>query len=165
MTRPVVIVGVDPGGATTGVVVRAGDRCLAACSISRVRSDTLALYLEEVAAAVVGYAAEHQADGIAIEDTIAPNPHVRISNPDGIIETAKVLGAVLVLAPAAVIIRPGGHGAPVTSRRVLLSRYPAELVGPRETKGTGALRHVRSAWDVAGAARFEIRTANRKARP
>lgn len=160
--RSLVVIGVDPGGATTGVVVRQADRLLAACSIGSSDHATLAPYLEEVVAAVIGYRDVHQADGVAVEDAIPPNPHLGVSNPAGIIEAAKVLGAVLAFVPDAVIVRPGRHGAPVANRRELEARYPAGLIGPRETKGTGALRHVRSAWDIAGAADFEIRTRNRR---
>lgn len=157
--RPIsVVIGVDPGGATTGIVARRGDGLLAACSIHADGHDHVAQYLEEVAGAVLGYAATHAAAGIAVEDCIPPNPHLGISNPAGIIAAAKVLGAVLLAVPDAVIVRPGGHGAPAGSRAELAARYPAELIGPRETRGTGALRHVRSAWDIAGAATFEIRT-------
>lgn len=156
--RAPIIVGVDPGGATTGIVARQGDRVLAACSILSADHPAVGAYLEEVVTAVVGYRDRFAAAGVAVEDAIPPNPHLGISNPAGIIEAAKVLGAVLAIVPDAVIVRPGRHGAPANNRRELLARYPAELVGARETKGTGALRHVRSAWDIAGAAGFEIRT-------
>ncbi len=159
-TAPVVI-GVDPGGATTGVVARRGSDVLAACSISSSDHETLGAYLEEVLVAVVGYRDTHAAAGVAVEDALPPNPHLGISNPAGIIAAAKVLGAVVGLIPDAVIVRPGRHGAPAANRRELEARYPAELIGARETKGTGALRHVRSAFDVAGAAAFELRTRTR----
>lgn len=153
-----VVIGVDPGGATTGVVARQGRELLAAVSVSSADQPRLAAYLEEVLVAVEGLKATHAGDVIAVEDTLPPNPHLGISNPAGIIAAAQVLGAVLAMFPDAIIVRPGGHGAPASSRLELEARYPAELIGARETKGTGALRHVRSAWDVAGAATWQLRT-------
>lgn len=151
-----VVVGVDPGGATTGLVVRAGTRLLEHATIDR-KGLELPAYLDRVASWVVG-ARETFGAKVAVEDTIPPNPHLGLSNPAGIIAAAQVLGAVLLMAPAAVVVRPGGHGSPKASRAELLASYPPELVGDRETRGTGKLRHVRSAWDVAGMAAWLLRT-------
>lgn len=85
---------------------------------------------------------------VAIEDIVHPSPHLGLANMEGLLHTAQVLGALRSTFPAAVLVRPGGHGsAPLAS-------YPPELVGDREPKGTGKLRHARSAWDVAGAVKL-----------
>lgn len=159
MTAHLVVVGVDPGAAATGVVVRRGAAVAAACLVHR--GDALDGYLAEVGAAVLGYRDDHQADMVAVEDTVPPEPHMGLSNPAGIIGAAQVLGAVVALAPGAVLVPPAGWGAPVGSRVELCARYPLELIGPRERKGTGRLRHLRSAWDVAGWAARTHRHAER----
>mgnify|MGYP007071578864 CR=1 FL=1 len=143
------IVGVDPGGATTGIVKRDGTKLLAATLVTN--DGDFDAYLADVEAAlepltVVGH--------LAVEDLTHPNPHLGLANVTGLLGTAQVLGLVRHLAAGWVeagdlegwvLVPPAGHGsAPLRS-------YPAPLVGERETKGTGRLRHARSAWDIAGA--------------
>lgn len=149
VTAPVVV-GVDPGGASTGVVVRHGSRLVDGCTLHR-DTQTTPAYLAEVAAAVLGYVSVHHATVVAVEDTVPPNPHLGVSNPAGIIATAQVLGAVLLAVPDAVLVPPAGHGRRSSGRVELLARYPVELVGVREQHGTGGMRHMRSAWDIAAA--------------
>lgn len=137
------IVGIDPGGAHTGIVARSGAVLLAACVLSRTGCDE-SLYITDVLAAITGYVEQFDA-GIAIEGIVHPNPHVRIVNVAGLLDTAAVYGAVLGRWPAATIVDPGGNGS------APLSCYPWELRGAGERRGTGWRRHLRSAWDVAGA--------------
>ena len=89
---------------------------------------------------------------IAVEDVVAPNPHMGLTNVSALIETARLVGYLQAVYPV-VLVPPGGHG------KAPLQTYPAALVGPRETAGTGRRRHLRSAWDVAGAASGAARIA------
>ena len=81
---------------------------------------------------------------IAVEDVVAPNPHMGLTNVSALIETARLVGYLQAVYEV-VLVPPGGHG------KAPLQTYPEALVGPRETSGTGRRRHLRSAWDVAGA--------------
>jgi len=151
------VVGVDPGGRWTGIVLRRGDDI---CEWSTVTANSDGLpsadYLAAVCNLVIlyrGQTGSHPgAVVIAVEGVKAPNPHVGMSNPLGIMGTAMVLGAVLRDFPGAVVVPPGGNGSgPMLA-------YPEAL---RPTRGKGAgkdgLRHCRSAWDVAGAALGMVR--------
>lgn len=147
-----VVVGVDPGGRATGVVVRRGDDLLAAATVSR-DGEGFAGYLAEVVSTVAEFAAVCSATVLAVEDAQAPNPRLGLTNPTGIVDAAKVFGAVAALtSPPVLVVAPGGHGALAQSRAELVARYPGVLIGAREVRGAGALRHLRSAWDVAGMA-------------
>ena len=84
---------------------------------------------------------------VAVEDLVEPNPHLGLSNVKGLMDTAQVLGALRAHFDV-VLVAPGGNGS------APLQTYPAELVGDNEPKGTGKLRHARSAWDVAGAVKL-----------
>lgn len=145
------ILGVDPGGRATGLVLRDGDRFAGGGLLVRERGEQLAAYVDSVADAV----AQAEADLVAVEAVKPPNPHVRVTNVSGVLDTAAVFGAVCAVVPAArlVVVQPGGHGSgPLTA-------YPAELVGHREREGHGKRRHLRSAWDLAGAAAGMVRSA------
>lgn len=138
------IIGIDPG-ATTGLVVRHGTELLAHKTTAGI---------DGVLDAVVDALEECGLRGlwVAIEDVTPPNPHMGIINVSGIITTAKVFGAVLGAYPDAIVVPPAGHGSGP------LGAYPQAL---RPTRGKGAgkdkLRHCRSAWDIAGAARTLLR--------
>jgi hypothetical protein len=155
-----VVVGVDPGGRQTGVVVRYGSDCLAADLVTRAGPELFpgAAYLDEVADAIGGlvvYAA-HTAPAagwplVAVEGVVHPSGHVRMINAAGLLGTATVLGAVLAHYPAALIVPPAKHGAG------LRQAYPPSLWPPNDRKGTGRCRHLRSAWDIAEAGAFLAR--------
>lgn len=126
------------------------------------RSDYLAEVGRTIVAAVDAVYRDQLLNGlpvcpalVAVEDLNEPTPHLGLTNVGGLIGAAMVLGAVVFAYPAAVIVPPGGHGA------APLATYPSRLVGPRELKGTGKLRHLRSAWDVSGAAPVVMRLAGR----
>lgn len=97
---------------------------------------------------------------VAVEAAVAPNPHLGITNPAGIIDAAVLVGGVLGLyGHQAVVVPAGRHGYAVpdgitgkTARRILERAYPADLIGPRETTGRGksTRQHARAAWDIAG---------------
>jgi hypothetical protein len=148
----VIVVGVDPGGATTGIVVRDGATPVRAMLVSNSDGDMSAGYLAEVIDALDDAITMRML--CAVEGLVEPNPHVRLANVRGLLDTAQVLGAVRHQAAVwtaqgrlsgVVVVPPGGHGS------APLACYPAVLVGEREKRGTGRLRHGRSAWDIAGA--------------
>jgi len=145
-----IVVGVDPGGSWTGIVVRRGGDAVWVDACHRGPSMTDAAwfgYLRQVLDAAVAEARSLAGGAglVAVEDVVAPNPHVRVTNVGALLATAKVVGMVLTLHPSAVLVRPGGHGS------APLSSYPPNLVGGRERAGAGRLKHARSAYDVAGA--------------
>jgi hypothetical protein len=180
------VIGVDPGEVQSGVVTRAGGDCLAHVVVECARelrttdSKTVAPpapYVEAVldAIAAQAYTSEKRTGRLpvlAIEGLRAPSGHVRQINPRSLIATGFVLGAVLgrfVHGPEGafvwvVIVPPGENGS------APLAAYPRSLIGPRENArglriGTGRLRHARSAFDVAGAARHPTFTSSRRYDP
>lgn len=158
-----VMIGVDPGGRQTGLVVRYGNACLAADLITRDGPEVFPGpdYLAEVVEAIGGlvvYASQDLPElagagwpRIAVEGVVHPNGHVRMINAAGLLGTATVLGAVLAHFPAALVVPPAGNGAGPRSA------YPAALWPPTEKRGTGRRRHLRSAWDIAEAGAFLAR--------
>lgn len=159
VTRPPIVLGADPGGSSVGLVVRAGNDLLGAQLVERSRSDELAGWCRRATAAAFDLTVAHGPLGlVAVEDLVDPVPHMGVTSVRGLIDTAAVLGALLEWATAdgddmAVLVPPGGHGNADKGmgRRVLLAAYPPQLVGDRESKGTGRLVHVRAAWDIAAA--------------
>lgn len=148
------VVGVDPGGRQTGVVARDESGFVWAATITRddAGSTPGVDYFGEVVAAVTDAAGRLSGTVlVAVEGVVHPNGHVRMMNVTGLLGTAMVLGALMQEFPAAVVVPPGGHGAGP------LDAYPAVLRGPRELKGKGRFRHVRSAWDIAEAGAFVAR--------
>lgn len=149
------IVGVDPGSRSTGIVTRDGDELV---SFLVVENDDweLGRYVAAVTEAVhtQWWLVEDRAlragpPRIAVEDVTRPNVwhqgKRQLLDPTAAIETAKVMGAIVGRWPRAVIVAAAGNG------KSPLAAYPPELVGPRETTGSGGrLRHARSAWDIAG---------------
>lgn len=170
-----VVIGIDPGGAHTGMVARAAaglvahvttgalsparvDVVAARVTVDRGRGEGLDGYLRRVLEALLREVVQHlpSLDDllVAIEDVKEPNPHLRLTNSRGLLDTAAVLGAVacITFAPV-VLVAPGGHGSGP------LSAYPPELRPQRgDGRGKDALRHERSAWDVAGAGLAQWRT-------
>lgn len=147
------VVGIDPGGKGTGIVARDGARLIYHKVVVRNSGRSMTAYICEVVDGIdlMGFDLRHGGFSVsrplvAVEDVGAPSPHMGTISVSGLLGTAQVLGAVLHAYPDAIVVPPGGHGsAPLIS-------YPRELVGAREKKGTGEKRHLRSAWDVAGAA-------------
>lgn len=154
-----VIIGVDPGGRQTGIVVRRGSELLAADLVTRDGPELFpkADYLAEVIEAIGGliiYASQELAEpatAVAVEGVVHPNGHVRMINAAGLLGTATVLGAILGQFPSALVVPPAGNGAGPRSA------YPAALWPPTEKRGTGRCRHLRSAWDIAEAGAFLLR--------
>jgi len=142
------VVGVDPGGRQTGVVTRRGERLFYGATVTR--EVPMPAYVAEVVDTIrraCGMAPGGDLLVVAVEGVNAPSPHLGLTNVAGLLDTAMVLGAVLHAYPEAVVVPPGGHGS------APLATYPSALVGKGEVVGTGKRRHMRSAWDAAGAAR------------
>ena len=145
------VLGIDPGGTQTGMVVveldarsGAAPRVARAVLVERGSEQGEGEYVGEVCAAV-----RELGEGCAVvgvEGLVTPTPHLRVIALAGLLGAAVVLGAVLAVAPGAVVVPPGGNGSGP------LAAYPRELVGPGERSGAGWRRHLRSAWDVALAA-------------
>lgn len=153
-----IVLGVDPGGASTGFVLRDGRDLLAHDVLDRDNAPR-PLWVEACVEAATNMAHEADVDLVAIEDLNDPVPQMGMTSVRGLIDTAVVIGALLgwaqdpVTGTDVTLVPPGRHGraAEGYGRAGLLAAYPEALVGPRETGG-GRMRHARSAWDVAGAA-------------
>ena len=101
--------------------------------------------------------AEHAVDLIAVELVRVPNVwhggRRQVLNPESLIATAQVLGAIQALTCCPIVeVPPGNMG------KGPLGGYPDALVSTGERRrdnwracvGTGRLRHARAAWDQAG---------------
>lgn len=161
------ILGVDPGARETGLVVVRGDELIGSDVIRAegkldphnpvdpVYLRALRICLE----ALLGRAGVgHGLDAVAIENVAAPNPHLGMTNAAGIVAVGAVVGMLWSWAydlgdPVPVmLIDTEGHGSS------LLAGYPKDLQPTRgQGKGTDILRHARSAYDVALAARWYLR--------
>ena len=165
MAESPIVVGVDPGAAHTGYIVRRRRELLYSEVFDRPKSQTVERYGAAVAvivARVTGSIFDGSAGIVGVERVTAPNVwhegKKRLLDPSHAIGTAIVAGTVAGIvagtaigvfgAPATVIWVPPGHNG-----QGPLDAYPPEL---RPTRGKGAggdrLRHARSAWDIAGQA-------------
>lgn len=155
-----VVIGVDPGGRYTGIVVRHQDTL---CYTALVKRETpLDWYLGEVVDTVEKardvakniLLAETpnlitQPTALAVEDLNPPTPQMGMTSVQGLLETAQVIGAISGKYPIT-RIPPGQHGnKPLTA-------YPGALVHPSEEAGRGRYRHLRAAWDIAQAAQLHL---------
>lgn len=148
------VVGVDPGGRSTGMVIRRGsDTLVNARVLVRDGDDKLPTpdYLTAVFLAVDEYLEEAGDDALlAVEGLVHPEPHMELMNVLGLIGTGMVLAVVIAMWPECVIVRPNKHGA------LPPQAYP-EPLRPRARRLGGESKHARSAWDIAGAGRFQAR--------
>lgn len=105
---------------------------------------------------------EHGMVALGVEDVVRPKSRRRGDpsgaaphqiNPEALLGTAWLGGAVTGRYPGAVIVAPSGNG----SNPELC--YPEGIRKGRRNLG-GPPEHARSAWDVAGAALWHARTAN-----
>jgi hypothetical protein len=129
------------------MVVREGDRLLAWRLLNRV-GDGWDAYRAAVLDTSDHLVEDHGADLVAVEDVTHPTGAVRLINVGGLIGTVRVIGWLEAGGTFAVpweLIEPNRHGLSP------LAAYPPPLVGGRERVGAGAMRHVRSAWDIAAA--------------
>ena len=151
-----VVIGVDPGGRTTGVVVREGDELLDFGLLERGEDERVDVYARRVVDRIdelmgsTQFYRQRRPPIVAVEDVVAPSGfrdgRRQFARPDSLITTSIVLGALIGgCAIPPLLVRPNRNGdAP-------LQTYPAALVGAREKAGTGRLTHARSAWDIAAA--------------
>lgn len=143
------VVGVDPGCRETGIVVRTGETVDYACLvISDEEGIPTHAYIDEVVETVRELVVEDRllaVEGLVVPHGRRPDGEAGIMNVKGILGTAAVYGAIVGCFPEAIVVPPERHGS------APLAVYPHSLVGPRETKGKGKYRHVRSAFDIAGA--------------
>lgn len=172
------ILGIDPGR-TTAMVVRDGDRIVAAHTRTLDLDGHLERSIDETVLDATSLIDAHPIAGVAVEGAVAPTAwhagKIKITDPAPIIATAHLVGA-LVGCLAATIVPPAGHGLKVPAntpakiaRQILEDLYPPELIGPRETTGRSKSdnQHRRAAWDIAGAYHptNRTRTADRQANP
>lgn len=148
------ILGVDPGGRETGLVVRQGDDLAAHRVVVRPDRGRLpdGRYVRQVLVACTDLLTEAGTDARADDllvcvEGVAYWPEARDAkvrkDQRGLYGTAIVLGAILARWPNAQLVRPGaGHGG--------LSgwAYPTAIRPPTNGQGKDRLRHCRSAWDV-----------------
>lgn len=147
------VVGVDPGGRSTGMVIRGGDTLVRACVMKRAGADKLPTpdYLTEVFLGVDEYLEIAGDDALlAVEGLVHPEPHMELMNVLGLIGTGMVLAVVIAMWPEAIVVRPSKHGS------LPPAAYPEQL-RPRASRLGGESKHARSAWDIAGAGRFQAR--------
>jgi hypothetical protein len=141
------VLGVDPGGRSTGIVAREGQDVLGHTVVTRGPTETWRTYTVRVMNAIQGLLVANPDLWLAVEGLVRPTGQMGMMDPATLYRTARILGAIEWQWPEVVVVRPGGHGA------APLQAYPPELVGPREKKGGGVLRHARSAYDIAWLAR------------
>jgi hypothetical protein len=97
---------------------------------------------------------------LAIENVRSPNPHRRradgnaLTNPDGILATAWVAGAIAARWPGIVIVEPAAHGQGPPAAYPPAITYKVNL--KRKGPPADRLRHARAAYDVARAARWAL---------
>lgn len=170
------ILSIDPGSRWVAIVVRDmgghdDDEALVDWTVLD-REDLdrpdLATWVRHVATVATNLRIRHGPDEIAVEAVVAPGGHAsgrkgHIIAPGPIIETAAVLGGIVTAFTSAHVIPAGDYGPTMPNRRILVAAYPSDLVGPRETTGSGKSphQHARAAWDMATAAAPKIRATRR----
>lgn len=150
------VIGVDPGGVSTGIVVRDG-RILVAHTT--VKGMLLSPHYPGLVISAIELAME-LGTFIALEDTTHPGWHHKGKpkpiNLDGLRATERVVGAILGRFSGVILVPPASHG------QGPLEAYPEEL-RPSTGQGRGfdGYRHERSAHDVAVAAVMLVKLASR----
>lgn len=140
------VIGVDPGGQETGIVLRDGNEVITGILLRRLRSDSLTDYLAEHVRCLKDLRSTYGDDiAIVCETITVPSPHVRVIAVQGLLDTQFLIGGLCVAFPGLILVEPSGHGSQP------LFSYPSSLVGPRERVGAGRFRHLRSAFDVGAA--------------
>ena len=154
------VLGIDPGAKATGVVVRSGDELAYGTTAVRDKGETVEQYAAGVVILVAGITERFMEllacrPLVAIEAVLAPNVWNNgervILHPQFVMDTCTVAGHIAGWATAERLevewVRPEHNG------QGFMGAYPTPL---RPTRGKGAgkdrFRHVRSAWDIAGAA-------------
>ena len=149
-----IVLGFDPGGRETGVVLRHRDTLLAGDVV--VRHDDLTMpdgtYTRDVTGTAVRMLERH-GFGPRSDELIVVSEGVRYwpkkgkgaaPNLTGLLGAAIVHGAICERWPSTIVVPPGvGHGS------FHESSYPAEIRPARHGKGKDRNRHARSAWDAS----------------
>ena len=148
------VLGVDPGQTSCGLVVRDGATLITHATVIRNKSWDRGEWVDHCLTEALDLLPESGGPHLtAIEDVNTPNAYhegrKQIISPVSAIETALLAGAFLAWRwyddGPTVLVPPNRNGqGPLTG-------YP-EPLRPTRGKGAGAdnLRHCRSAWDVAG---------------
>lgn len=149
-----VAVGIDPGARNTGVVLRVDGKLCGAWDCERLTEPmvpTQSQMLEILDTIDMAASRGMELTGgskpvIAIEDLVPheSNPSMRRKTTAPLVSTGAIIAVVLMAYPSAVRVPPGENGSEC------FVAYPEQL-RPKTGKGKGqdALRHCRSAWDVA----------------
>lgn len=152
------IIGIDPGGVESGIVVRDGRQLIAHTTVF---GELLDPHYPGLVVARIELAVGPGAV-IAVEDTSSPKWFIdgkrKPINVDGLRATERVLGAILGRFSSVVVVPPAGHG------KGPMIAYPVALQATSgQGKGYDAKRHERAAFDVAGAAEMlvKVRLASR----
>lgn len=134
------VIGVDPGGKSTGVVAVYGRTLSYSALCTRTKGQTFASYGWEVIETIETAASnvfEFQSFDLFVEDVVHPNPHLGLANVTGLMDTARLIGFIqaagmFYLGNASLhMVRPAGFGGNP------LAEYPSSLIGDREKLGTG----------------------------
>lgn len=153
------VVGIDPGGNETGIVLCDGSELLRAWIVDRERQSHEA-YTADVIGTVreaarimqeaLGTPEWHASTGhgilMAVEGVVEPTGHLGMIRLGGLLRTAMVFGACLGMSWSGgrAVIEPKGNGSHP------FDAYPQQLRPTRVgARGKDQLRHCRSAWDVA----------------
>jgi len=145
-----VIIGIDPGSSHAAVVAITGPTVFAATTLTRGDRQSMFEFGLEVVEKVQELLEMRGGRLLRIEDVNRPNPHLGMTNPQYVMDTSRMIGQLWGEFYGAIeieMVAPGGHGR----RMPLREAYPPELIGPRETTGSGKSRyqHARAAYDVA----------------
>jgi hypothetical protein len=145
------LLGIDPGGRESGVVLRRRDDLLAYEYVVRRDDGTYpdGRYCSQVAAACLRVL-DRGGLGPRSDGLVVVVEGVRYwARPDaprnltGVLGAAIVLGSILARWSDAVVVPPGsGHGS------LHEQAYPEEIRPPADGRGRDRLRHCRSAFDV-----------------
>lgn len=163
-----VVVGVDPGGRDTGIIVRWQDQVIDHLTVHRAEDEAPdhgigPVYLGAIRDGVramdriAGRCGSHRSCGVvvAVEAVTVPKGFAggkkRFVAPKDSIALGMAFAAALTAVDGAVVVPVGGNGYGA------LCSYPDELVSAaerrhgmnREAPQSSKLRHLRSAWDVA----------------
>lgn len=164
------ILGCDPGGKFCGLALVRGDELVAWDLVERTEGQSIAGWIGECYSGALMLVSEHGHVGewiaelpsitVAVEDVNSPKLYIngkrQMISPESLIGTAAVMGGLVSWAATegfpCLLVAPGGNGAGP------FSAYPEEL---RPTRGKGRgydkMNHCRSAWDIALAARTQLR--------
>lgn len=154
-----IVVGVDPGGRDTGIVVINTSarsipgmllRHFTVTNPAKDLLDTSPAYLMDVNASILMAIRETDAEAVGMEGLRAPSSHIRgeksFVRPRDVMAVALVVGSILGRSwPVGLVkIAPGGNG-----KTLPRTQYPEAIRMAEGGRGSDKRRHERSAFDVA----------------